>query len=362
MSSFQKLINKLKLTNIKNKFKPINNELDEIKIRINTKASLQEIYNIRESIDTIKLDIEKIKDIEDELSDDTKHLKININEFARKLQSLITQNYTIKKKKKNNINNGTEDEEDSDILTNKMLKLTLENFLSLNNFYDFKKEYDKNYERLKHEINTFKNSYYDILDSLKDKVNENEIKSLEDYLVGLVEETKERSTKLYAKRTDVNKNIKTLELQIKEIIEVYVKKLDTGDNWILAKKPINSYTCASCEAYLGNLDKKNDEYFENRDYDKFERANKIGNGFSRILNLINVNNGNNKGKINDMNMTEYLNNNNNIKEKKKILTDYNTKREYESENENINKNNNKKKKFHHYIQSQAIGNSKIIIF
>ena len=355
------------LSKMENKFKPINNELDEIKIRINTKASLQEIYNIRETIDSIKLDIEKIKDIEDELSDDTKHLKININEFARKLQSLITQNYTIKKKKKNITNNGTEDEEDSDILTNKMLKLTLENFLSLNNFYDFKKEYDKNYERLKNELNSFKNSYYEILDSLKDKVNENEIKSLEDYLVGLVEETKERSTKLYAKRTDVNKNLKTLELQIKEIIEVYVKKLDTGDSWILAKKPINCYTCASCEAYLGNLDKKNDDYFENKDYDKFEKANKIGNGFSRILNLININNGldnrNNKGKINEMNMTEYLNNNNIINEKKKFLNEYNSKREYESENENLNKkNNNKKKKFHHYIQSQAIGNSNIKYF
>ena len=351
------------LSKMENKFKPINNELDEIKIRINTKASLQDIYNIKESIDSIKLDIEKMKDIEDELSDDTKHLKININEFARKLQSLITQNYTAKKKKKNNAN--IEDEEDSDILTNKMLKLTLENFLSLNTFYDFKKEYDKNYERLKNELNTFKNSYYEILDTLKDKVNENEIKSLEDYLVGLVEETKERSTKLYAKRIDVNKNIKTLELQIKEIVEVYVKKFDTGDNWILAKKPINAYTCASCEAYLGNLDKKNDDYYENKDYDKFDKANKIGNGFSRILNLINLNNGletrNLKGKLNDMNMTEYINNN--INEKKKILTEYNSKREYESENENFNKkNNNKKKKFHHYIQSQAIGNSNIQYF
>ena len=351
------------LSKMENKFKPINNELDEIKIRINTKASLQDIYNIKESIDSIKLDIEKMKDIEDELSDDTKHLKININEFARKLQSLITQNYTTKKKKKNNAN--IEDEEDSDILTNKMLKLTLENFLSLNNFYDFKKEYDKNYERLKNELNLFKNSYYEILDTLKDKVNENEIKSLEDYLVGLVEETKERSTKLYAKRIDVNKNIKTLELQIKEIVEVYVKKFDTGDNWILAKKPINAYTCASCEAYLGNLDKKNDDYYENKDYDKFDKANKIGNGFSRILNLININNGletrNLKGKLNDMNMTEYINNN--INEKKKILTEYNSKREYESENENFNKkNNNKKKKFHHYIQSQAIGNSNIQYF
>ena len=351
------------LSKMENKFKPINNELDEIKIRINTKASLQDIYNIKESIDSIKLDIEKMKDIEDELSDDTKHLKININEFARKLQSLITQNYTAKKKKKNNAN--IEDEEDSDILTNKMLKLTLENFLSLNTFYDFKKEYDKNYERLKNELNLFKNSYYEILDTLKDKVNENEIKSLEDYLVGLVEETKERSTKLYAKRIDVNKNIKTLELQIKEIVEVYVKKFDTGDNWILAKKPINAYTCASCEAYLGNIDKKNDDYYENKDYDKFDKANKIGNGFSRILNLININNGmetrNLKGKLNDMNMTEYINNN--INEKKKILTEYNSKKEYESENENLNKKiNNKKKKFHHYIQSQAIGNSNIQYF
>ena len=351
------------LSKMENKFKPINNELDEIKIRINTTASLQDIYNIKESIDSIKLDIEKMKDIEDELSDDTKHLKININEFARKLQSLITQNYYTKKKKKNNAN--IEDEEDSDILTNKMLKLTLENFLSLNTFYDFKKEYDKNYERLKNELNLFKNSYYEILDTLKDKVNENEIKSLEDYLVGLVEETKERSTKLYAKRIDVNKNIKTLELQIKEIVEVYVKKFDTGDNWILAKKPINAYTCASCEAYLGNIDKKNDDYYENKDYDKFDKANKIGNGFSRILNLININNGletrNLKGKLNDMNMTEYINNN--INEKKKILTEYNSKREYESENENFNKkNNNKKKKFHHYIQSQAIGNSNIQYF
>jgi hypothetical protein len=62
-----------------------------------------------------------------------------------------------------------------------------------------------------------------------------------------------------------------------------------------------------------------------------------------------------------MNMTEYINNN--INEKKKILTEYNSKREYESENENLNKKlNNKKKKFHHYIQSQAIGNSNIQYF
>jgi hypothetical protein len=355
------------LSKLENKFKPITNELDEIKIRINTKASLQEIYNIRETIDSIKLDIEKLKDIEDELSDDTKHLKININEFAKKLQTLITQNYSFKKKNKNNINNNIDDDDNTGVLTNKILKLTLENYLNLTDFYNFKKEYDKNFERLKHEMDTFKNSYYEILDSLKDKVNENEIKSLEDYLVGLIEETKDRSTKLYAKRIDVNKNIKTLELQIKEIIEVYVKKLDTGDNWILAKKPINSYTCASCEAYLGNLNKKNDDYFENKDY---EKINNIGNGFSRILNLININNDvdyrSNKNKINDMNLTGNLinnNNNNNVNEKTKILTDYNSKKEYESDVENINKKTNiKKKKFHHYIQSQALGNSNIQYF
>lgn len=34
---------------------------------------------------------------------------------------------------------------------------------------------------------------------------------------------------------------------------MYAKKVEKGDNWLLAKKPLNGYSCASCEAYIGDL-------------------------------------------------------------------------------------------------------------
>jgi hypothetical protein len=44
-----------------------------------------------------------------------------------------------------------------------------------------------------------------------------------------------------------------LDTQIKQIIDVYIKKNEKGDNWLLAKKPLGGYSCASCERYLGDL-------------------------------------------------------------------------------------------------------------
>ena len=30
-------------------------------------------------------------------------------------------------------------------------------------------------------------------------------------------------------------------------------KKDKGDNWLIAKKPMGGYECASCDSYIGNL-------------------------------------------------------------------------------------------------------------
>lgn len=56
---------------------------------------------------------------------------------------------------------------------------------------------------------------------------------------------------------EVSKNIRYLDTQIKHILDVYIKKMEKGDNWLIAKKPLNGYTCASCEQYLGDLHENN---------------------------------------------------------------------------------------------------------
>lgn len=63
-----------------------------------------------------------------------------------------------------------------------------------------------------------------------------------------------------------------------------------ADNWLLAKKPIGGNSCASCEAYIGDL-------WENREFipwnkmpirDPSDKVYRIGNGFSKMLNMLNV--------------------------------------------------------------------------
>lgn len=64
--------------------------------------------------------------------------------------------------------------------------------------------------------------------------------------------------KKFADKNDTAKNIKYLDTQIKQIIDVYIKKMEKGDNWLIAKKPLGGYSCASCERYLGELQENNE--------------------------------------------------------------------------------------------------------
>jgi len=69
-----------------------------------------------------------------------------------------------------------------------------------------------------------------------------------------------------------------------------LKKVETADNWLLAKKPMGGNSCASCEAYIGDLH-ENKEYIPWNKYpmrDPNERLYRIGSGFSKMLQMLNV--------------------------------------------------------------------------
>ena len=59
-------------------------------------------------------------------------------------------------------------------------------------------------------------------------------------------------------------------------MEMFSKKNDKGDNWLIAKKPINGYTCASCEQYLGDL----------HDNNQFVPWNKIPNQNEKLYRVV----------------------------------------------------------------------------
>ena len=68
-----------------------------------------------------------------------------------------------------------------------------------------------------------------------------------------------------------------------------MKKNEKNESWLLAKKPIGGHICASCEAYIGELKGKDDFMIWNKYPQRDKEKNyRIGNGFSHMLNMLNV--------------------------------------------------------------------------
>ena len=116
------------------------------------------------------------------------------------------------------------------------------------------------------------------------------------------------SSKKFADRIETIKNIKYLDQQIKNIVQVYIKKIDKSENWLLAKKPINSNICASCESYIGDL-KDNSPYVPWNKYplrDQGDKVYRLGNGFSKMLQMIQIEENDKKNNANNNNVQNEL--------------------------------------------------------
>jgi hypothetical protein len=104
--------------------------------------------------------------------------------------------------------------------------------------------------------------------------------------MSMLDEFKISCNKKYMDKTEIHKNLKILENQIKLLGESY-KKMDTADNWLLAKKPLNNYQCASCEAMLKDLEKKDNYIAWNKYPNREDKKYRMGHGFSRMLQMVN---------------------------------------------------------------------------
>jgi hypothetical protein len=261
-----------------------------MKNSLNSKPSQQEIYDISEHVSSLENILETLKENQDIHSEEIKKIKDESNKHSKSIEQLFITQYSMK----NNLLL-----EGENIVTIPVLNSRLESYLKKGVYDDYKKELEKTIQRIKRDIESQKHNYDDLTESMKNKAEEDSLKNLEDYLVNLIDELRDRSGKTYANRIEVNKNFKKLDLQVKNIIELY-NKMEQGDNWLLAKRPFGPYHCASCDAYIGEL-KDNNEFNHNKiqEYEHFNQTNRVGNGFSRILNLVNIHKENKKEKFID---------------------------------------------------------------
>ena len=166
--------------------------------------------------------------------------------------------------------------------------IDLSKYIEIGAFEENKKEINKKFDKIRISFEDILRHIDEILDKLSHTPTDKDFSQYQEIVKSLMDEYKINSNKKYADKYDTFKSLKFLETQIKSVNENYNKKLEGQDNWLLAKKPLNNYLCASCEGIIrGELDKRCEYIPWNKYPNREEKYTRMGHGFSHMLQMVN---------------------------------------------------------------------------
>ena len=260
----------------------IRTDIISLKSAINNCARISDFKDLKDVTDDNKMNIKKIReDFEDYQNSQTEN--IDIQNIKRKLEIVINKVHDM-------------EENDNKKISKNVTKTTVEDknkFIENKNFDDFKAQIVKEFNNINDNFINSRKLLDELIDSVRNRTSFKDLKALEDAVMSQMEELKISSSKKFADRNEVNKTIKYLDQQIRNIVQIYIKKIDKGENGLLAKKPITNNLCASCESYIGDLKDTNDNnlYIPWNKYpvkDPNDKLYRMGHGFSKMLQMIQV--------------------------------------------------------------------------
>ena len=236
-------------------------------------------YDLQELGDRLRSLDEYIKDVnfkQDSLQQFTEKVRMDLAQIIKKIEFLSGEYSKLSFNK----SSGDSDEGLSNIDFNK--------FLDLNTFNDNKRDVNNKFEKVRLGFEDLSREIEGILSRLSHTPTDKDFAEFQTIIKNLIDELKLSNNKKYADKIETSKSIKFLETQIKTLHDGFLRKNEAGDNWLLAKKPINNYVCASCEANIrGELDKRTEFVPWNRYPQRDDKAYRIGHGFSRMLQMVN---------------------------------------------------------------------------
>ena len=278
-----------KLLQLENKFEDFSssNKFEELGERI---KNLEENKLDKKDFEDYK---ELNKDLDTRIqknSDDINEINQNIEKINEQINEREQNRYS---KRKNNEQDKSYSDQKSLDITN--LDLYLEKYVLKSNFEDFLKVNKEKINKIMDEIDNINNQIKEIKNILQNKASNEELSELRDFLTNKLEEIINESTKKFSDKEDTSKYLKYLEEQIKNLYTSLKSKTDSHlpENWLLATKPITGFSCAACESYIGDLKTEKERYIP---WNKLptkeggEKLYRMGNGFSKMLSMLNFDN------------------------------------------------------------------------
>ena len=269
MNQIEKNTNK----KISDENKILNDKLNLLEKEIQSKANEKEILPLNGKIYDLEELIKSLNSVLDNLQEYNEKFKTDINNIFKKLEYFDGEIFQLKNEQDKNS-------------SKKFLNFDQNSFLSQTNFNYFKKELATKLEKMKTDLENLSHNYENIFSSLNHLSSKKDFNSLQNNMINLIEDIKSTLHKKYVEKQEIQKTIKYMENQIKSLNES-LKKYDGSENWLLAKRPIGIFQCASCEANLKDLEQKDNFVAWNRYPSREDKKYRMGHGYSRLLEMVN---------------------------------------------------------------------------
>ena len=149
---------------------------------------------------------------------------------------------------------------------------------------------------LENELHSLKNEFAkwmkELQDALNGKADLSSLTELEKLLMERLNEIVKALTKQFADKNETKRALKLLERQLKNLYDLFMSKGggSNEEDAMFSKKPLGGLSCASCEKDLVNMYGKRIEFMPWSKLpfrDPSERIARVGQGFSKMLSMIN---------------------------------------------------------------------------
>ena len=291
-----------KTDNLDKMFKEKMSTLEKV---LSKKANSADVNSINEKIYGLEELTKQLNAQIDTLQQYNEKFKSELSNFNKKLEYINGLFVELKSSLGNNKNNDSQ--------------LNINDLIDQITFNEYKKENNIKFEKMRALIDELSRNINDISSSLNMCLTNKDFAKFQNTFMSLFDEFKTNCFKKFMEKHEIHKTFRILEAQIKSLSDT-CKKMDGSDNWLLAKKPLNNYQCASCEAMLNDLEKKDNYIAWNKYPNREEKTYRMGHGFSRMLQMVNeeiiknIENKENKGYVSD--------------EDKKFINNYSNRSKY----------------------------------
>ena len=242
----------------------IKNEIKDMKLILDnkiTKDDLKELYNFHLNN---KDELNDLKDMEEKTYDDTRKIIKDLSNLQQKIESL----------------NGNLSLLQNSPRSGGIPLVDFSKYIDQKKLSEAFKPFFKEFEKIYREIDSFRRDMSLIDDESKN--NKKNISKINEELNNKIDDFKIYAQSKYLEKKEFNKKLKNLEIQIKYIEEENKKEMDS---WLLAKKPMKCFNCATCEADVKN-EYTSAEYLPWKKYPRGDKIHRIGQGFSHMLQMM----------------------------------------------------------------------------